>query len=197
MAVDYRGLNTVTQHESYQLPLIHSIIQKQAKCRRFTVLDMKKGYHQMPLAEGSRPFTAMTTPHGLWQWKVMTMGAKNGNAAFQRMMDWILKDLECATPFVDDVIISSSGDTEEALIHNHMKDLTDVLNKLREHNLICDKYKAQMFQREVEFCGQVIGRGKRKPCPGKLSCLEKWQQLKTVSELRSFLGFCNWYHDYV
>jgi hypothetical protein len=127
----------------------------------------------------------------------MPMGAKNGNAAFQRMMDWILKDLDCADPFVDDVIVFSTGDTEEELIHNHMKDLCTVLNRLREHQLVCDKSKAQMFQREVEFCGQLIGHGMRRPAPGKLSCLEKWQRPKSVSELRSFLGFCNWYHDYV
>ena len=197
LVVDYRALYSVTQHDSYELPLINGIIQKQCKRRMFTVLDMKKGYHQMPLDEASRACTAMTTPHGLWQWKVMPMGAKNGNAAFQRMMDWVLKDLDCADPFVDDVIISSEGETDEELITNHMADLCKVLDTLRQHNLVCDKSKVQMFQREVEFCGQIIGHGKRKPAPGKLTALEKWNRPKTISELRSFLGFCNWYHDYI
>ena len=107
---------------------------------------MKKGYHHMPLASESRACKAMYTPHGLWQWKLMPMGAMNGNAAFQRMMDWILKDLECASFFVDDVINSGSGDTEEELIHNHMRDLCAVLGRLMEFNLVCDKFKAQMFQ---------------------------------------------------
>ena len=197
LVVDYRALNAVTQHDSYGLPLISSLIQKQVKRRMFTVLDMKKGYHQMPLAAESRDVTAMTTPFGLWQWRVMPMGAKNGNAAFQRMMDWILKDLDCADPFVDDVIISSEGDTPEELIRNHMTDLCKVLAKFREHGLVCDMSKAQMFQDEVEFCGQVIGHGRRRPAPGKLRCLEKWRRPETITELRSFLGFCNWYHEYI
>ena len=173
LVVDYRGLNSVTQNDSYGLPLIGQLIQKQMKRRMFTVLDMKKGYHQMPLAEDSRKFTAMTTPFGLWQWKVMPMGAKNGNAAFQRMMDWALRDLDCADPFVDDVIISSEGDTPEELLANHLRDVRRVLERFRELNLVCDMSKAQMFQDEVEFCGQIIGHGKRRPAPGKLSCLEK------------------------
>ena len=197
MVVDYRALNTMTKHDSYGLPLISELLQKQTRRRMFTVLDMKKGYHQMPLDEASRPCTAMTTPSGLWQWKVMPMGAKNGNAAFQRMMDWVLADLDCADPFVDDVIISSEGDTDEELIENHLRDVRAVLTRFREHQLVCDMSKAQLFRREVEFCGHIIGHGKRKPSPGKLTCLEKWTLPKTVTELRSFLGFCNWYHDYV
>ena len=51
-----RGLNEVTVHDSYNLPLIDSLLQKQAAMKVFTVLDMKEGYHQMPLAKESRQF---------------------------------------------------------------------------------------------------------------------------------------------
>ena len=49
----------------------------------------------------------------------------------------------------------------------------------------------------MEFCGHILGQGKRWQSPGKLKALEKWERPRTVTELRSFLGFCNWYHDYV
>ena len=106
MVVDYRGLNEQTKHDLYSLPLTDSILQKQEKKRIFTVLDLKHGYHQMPLHEDSRPCTAMSTPLGPMQWKVVAMGAKNGNAAFQRMMDDLLQPVrDCSDPFVHDVII--------------------------------------------------------------------------------------------
>ena len=54
------------------------------------MLDLKHGYHQMPLHQDSRPCTAMSTPLGPMQWKVVPMGAKNGNAAFERMMEELL-----------------------------------------------------------------------------------------------------------
>ena len=47
LVVDYRGLNEQTEHDSYSLPLIDSILQKQQKKRIFTVLDLKHGYHQI------------------------------------------------------------------------------------------------------------------------------------------------------
>ena len=45
LLVDYRGLNEKTEHDSYSLPLIDTILQKQQKKRIFTVLDLKQGYH--------------------------------------------------------------------------------------------------------------------------------------------------------
>ena len=64
LVVDYRGLNEQTEHDSYSLPLIDTILQKHKKKRIFTVLDLKHGYHQMPLHPDSRPCTAMSTPVG-------------------------------------------------------------------------------------------------------------------------------------
>ena len=100
LVVDYRGLNEQTEQHSYSLPLIDTILQKQQKKRISTVLHLKHGYHQMPLHPDSRPSTAMSTPLGPMQWKVVPMGARNGNAAFQRMMKDLLGPVrDCADPF--------------------------------------------------------------------------------------------------
>ena len=112
LVVDYRGFNEQTEHDSYSLPLIDFILQKQQKKRILTVFDLKHGYHQMPLHEDSRPCTAMPTPLGPMQRKVVFMGAKNGNAAFQRMMEALSQPVrDCADPVVDDISIGSG--TEE------------------------------------------------------------------------------------
>ena len=67
LVVDYRGLNKQKEHDSYSLPLIDTMLQKQARKRIFTVLDLKHGYHQMPLHEDSRACTTMTMPLGPMQ----------------------------------------------------------------------------------------------------------------------------------
>ena len=200
LVVDYRGLNEQTEHNSYSLPLIDTILQKQQKKRIFTVLDLKHGYHQMPLHPDSRPCTAMSTPLGPMQWKVVPMGAKNGNAAFERMMEDLLRPVrDCADPFVDDIIIGSGrGDmTEDELIEAHEKDMHRVLSKLDKHNMVCKPTKASLFMRELEFAGHVVGHGQRRPMPGKLASLHHWEKPQTISELRSFMGFCNYYSGYV
>ena len=52
--VNYRGLNAQTQHDSYGLPLIEDMLQKQFWRKIFTVIDLKHVHHQMPLANESR-----------------------------------------------------------------------------------------------------------------------------------------------
>ena len=200
LVVDYRGLNEQTEHDSYSLPLIDTILQKQQKKRIFTVLDLKHGYHQMPLHPDSRPCTAMSTPLGPMQLKVVPMGAKNGNAAFQRMMEDLLGPVrDCADPFVDDIIIGSGTEdvTEDELIEAHEKDLRRVLSELEKHNMVCKPTKASLFVKEVEFAGHVVGHGQHRPMPGKLASLHQWEKPQTISELRSFMGFCNYYSGYV
>ena len=160
LVVDYRGLNEQTEHDSYSLPVIDTILQKQQKKRIFTVLDLKHGYHQMPLHPDSRPCTAMSTPLGPMQWKVVPMGAKNGNAAFQRMMEDLLGPVrDCADPFVDDIIIGFGTEdlTEDELMEAHEKDLRRVLSELDKHNMVCKPTKASLSVKEVEFAGHVVG----------------------------------------
>ena len=200
LVVDYRGLHEQTEHDLYSLPLIDTILQKQQKKRIFTVVDLKHGYHQMPLHPDSRPCTAMSTTLGPMQWKVVPMGAKNGNAAFQRMMEDPLGPVrDCADPFVDDIITGSGTEdmTEEELIEAHENDLHRVLSELDKHNMVCKPTKASLFVKEVEFPGQVVGHGQRRPMPGKLASLHHWEKPQTISALRSFMGFGNYYSGYV
>ena len=185
-----------TQHDSSTLPLIEDMLQKQHRRRIFTVIDLKHGYHQMPLAEESRACTAMSTPLGPLQWKVMPMGVTNGNAAFQRMLQNLLEPVrDCADPFVDDVIITS-GDPSmsyKELLEAHQRDVTRVLDLLVRHKITGSSDKATIAVSEVVFAGHIVGNGQRKPIPGKVAAIEHWEKPKTVSELRAYLGFCNYY----
>ena len=134
--VDYRGLNKHTKHDSYSLPLMDSILQKQHKKRILTVLDLMHGYYQMLMHEDSRPCTAMSPSLGSMQMKVVPMGAKNGNAAFQRMFEDLLQLVQDdADPFVDDIIIGSATEdmTDDELFEAHETDLCPVFG-------LCDKH---------------------------------------------------------
>ena len=50
---------------------------------------------------------------------------------------------------------------------------------------------------EVEVCGHILGGGTRRPAPGKLRAIEMWEIPHTVTGLRAFLGFTNYYSGYV
>ena len=200
LVVDYCSLNAQTQHDSYTLPLIEDMLQKQQRRRIFTVIDLKHGYYQMSLAEKSRACTAMSSPLGPHQWKVMPMGLTNSNAAFQRMLENLLEPArDCADPFMDDVIITS-GDPSmsyDELLEAHERDVTGLLDVLVRHKLTGSSDKATIAVSEVVFAGNVVGNGQRKPIPGQVAAIEHWEKPKTVSELRAYLGFCIYYSGYI
>ena len=197
LVVDFRALNEATITDSHPLPRIGEILQRQGKYKMWSVLDMKDGYHQVPLRREHRDLTCMSTPRGTMRWKVLVMGLKNGNAIFQRVMEEVLRDIDCADPYVDDIIVGSTGETEEELLINHEKDLRKVLETLKEAKLVADPKKTHLFVREVEFCGHILREGQRFPSPGKLMPIQKWQLPQTLTQLRGFLGLCNYYEEYV
>ena len=73
----------------------------------------------------------------------------------------------------------------------------EVLWELEKEKWVADSAKARLFMRRVEFCGHVLGGGKRTPAPGKLAAVQHWQVPTTVTALRAFLGLCNYYAGYV
>ena len=45
--------------------------------------------------------------------------------------------------------------------------------------------------------GHVLGHGQGTPIVGSLAALTDWERPTTISELRSFMGFCNYFSGYV
>ena len=90
LVVDYRRVNEATITDAHPMPLIEDILQRQGAFRVWSVLDMKDGYHQIPLKPEHRHITCMSTPCGTKQWKVLVMGLKNGSTIFQHVMGCVL-----------------------------------------------------------------------------------------------------------
>ena len=104
------------------------------------------------------------------------MGIKNGLTVFQRAMDHVLQGLDCADVYVNDIIIGSSGDTEEELLANHNRDARAVFDGLRKEESVASLSKTDFFVPSVEFCGHVLENGTRQPAAGKMLALERWEK---------------------
>ena len=49
----------------------------------------------------------------------------------------------------------------------------------------------------MEWCGNVLGDGVRKPMLGKLSAIAKWELPATVTALHTLLGFGSYYSTFI
>ncbi len=92
------------------MPRIEDILLKQGKFKIWSVLDMKDGNHQVPLKREDRHITCLSTPRGTKQWTMLAMGLKNAGTIFQRMMEWVMRDLPGVNVYIDDVIVGSTGE---------------------------------------------------------------------------------------
>ena len=134
-----RGPNGQTRRCNYPLPCIEDILVKQGACHIFSILDLKKAFHQQPLHPESRHMTCTCTPLGVFQWTVNVMGLMNAGVQFQQMMDDRLQPVsDVASPYIDDIIVGTKVEQGEDPIEVHKKDLLRVLQLLAKEKLICD-----------------------------------------------------------
>ena len=86
-----------TTLDRYPLPGIDDIFNKMVGATVFSKLDLRGGYHQMPVREQDWCKTAFWGANRvLWEWLVVPFGLKNAPPYFQRRMDEVLRGL----PFV-------------------------------------------------------------------------------------------------
>ena len=85
----------------------------------------------------------------------------------------------------------------EELIEAHFVDLCKVVEVLRKHQLTCNGAKTVLFATGVELAGQVVGHGLCRPIAGKLAPRVHWERPKNITQMRAFLGSCNYYSAYV
>ncbi len=100
---DFRRLNMVTVADSYPLPNMLDFASKAAGCTIFSKIDLRKGYHQIPVHPADIQKTAITTPFGSFEYLRMPFGLMNAGATFQRKVDRAVADLEAVFAYVDDM----------------------------------------------------------------------------------------------
>ena len=125
----------------------------------------------------------------------MFFGLTNSPATFQTMMDGIFQE-EVAQGwlciYMDNMIIATEDD--EIL---HKLCINHILDKLEKYDLFLKPEKCKFHQREVEYLGVIIGNGTVKMDPVKIQGIMEWPTPKTVKDVQSFLGFCNFYRAFI
>jgi len=94
--------------------------------------------------------------------------------------------------YMDDMIIATEDD--DAL---HELRVNHILNKLEKFDLFLKPKKCKFHQHEVEYLRVLISNGSVKMDPVKVQGISEWPTPLTVKDVRSFLGFCNFYQAFI
>ena len=193
LCVDYRQLNAKTRKDAYPLPRIEESLDALTGAKWFSTLDLASGYNQVPMAEKDKEKTAFCTPFGLFEFNRMPFGLCNAPGTFQRLMERIFGDqsFQSLLLYLDDIVIFSTS------FNQHLQRLEMVLSRLQQHNLKLKMSKCHFFQQEVKYLGHVISSAGVATDPEKTKAVAEWKHPSTVTDLRSFLGFCSYYRRFV
>jgi len=195
LCIDYRALNAITRKDRYPIPLIQETLRKIADARWFTKLDVKAAFNKIRIAEGDEWKTAIRTRYGLYEWLVTPFGPVNAPSTFQRYINYALRDYldEFCSAYIDDILIFSSGSRSD-----HRKKVLKVLDKLTEAGLYLDISKCEFECTSTKYLGYIIeaGRGLRMD-PDKVKAIKEWEAPTTVKGVRGFLGFANFYRQFI
>ncbi len=192
IVVDYRKINDITIPEPFDMPTVDSIVSRLGSAKFLSKLDLLKGFHQVPLDDNSKKYTAFSCKYGKFQYKRMPFGLRNAPATFQLLMQRVLRGLEeFALPYIDDIIIFSVS------FPNHLGHITAVLSRLQQHGLTIKRSKCAWCFQSFEFLGFVVGEGKLSIPQARVESLRAYVKPKTISQLRSFLGLVNFYSRFI
>ena len=187
ICVDMRVANQAIQRTRHPIPRIEELIDEMNNAKVFSKLDLKMGYHQIELEEGSREITTFITHKGLYRYKRLMFGMNSAPELYQHTLAQVLSDCEGVINYIDDVVVFGRNEEE------HKQRLTKVLEKLEKCGLTLNKEKCQIHLREIEFLGFHISAEGVKPTDEKITAISKARKPKDASEMRSFLGlvsFC-------
>ena len=147
---DYRRFNTITTDDRYPLPHIQDFNARLAGTKIFSVVDLAKGFHQVPMAEEDVPKTAIITPFGLFKFLQMPFGLKNAAQAFQRLMAGILRNVSFAFVYLDDILIASADPV------SHKRHLRELFSLLQENGISINRKKCTFGASEVHYLGHLV-----------------------------------------
>jgi hypothetical protein len=123
----------------------------------------------------------------------MPFGLSNAPAAFQRFMNDIFSDLldVCVIVYLNDILIYSDD------MSQHKKHIKEVLRRLWKHGLYTNAGKCEFHRDSVEYLRYILTSDGLRMAKDKVQTILNWPGPRKVKDIQSFLGFTNFYHQFI
>jgi hypothetical protein len=191
---DYWYLNSRTVKHAYPLLLILEIVDRVKRWTHFTKLNLCSSYNNVCIKEGDQWKAVFKTKWGLFEPTVMFFGLCNSLATFQSMMNNIFHnyvDEGWLHIYMDDLLLCRQS-------NNDMQQKTlKVVQWLQENNLFLKLEKCKFDIPRIKFLGMIISHDQVDMDPVKVQGVLDWPTPETVKQVRGFLGFGNFYSQFI
>eukprot|EP00210_Caulerpa_lentillifera_P001007 g970.t1 len=194
LCVAYCGLNQRTERQSHPLPHIRDLIEAASGNRFYSNLDAQSAFHSLLLTNLSQPLTGFTTGKASYCYQRMPFGLMNAPSTFSRAIRLVLQPTEerdCVSCFMDDCCVYSCS------FDRHLDDLTATLKALHVGGLRLNIHKCHFGYASVTFLGYQLSKQGIMTDSKKTDAIVRWSNPSSVTDIRRFLGLCNFYRAHI
>ena len=97
LTVDFRALNAVSEHDSYQLPILNDFVNSLHGCKIFSLIDFISAFHQISVHPDSVNKTCTITPFASFVWDYLLFELRNSAQRFQRFINQVTSDFDLSS----------------------------------------------------------------------------------------------------
>lgn len=193
MVIDLRRLNEQVIADEFPLPRQDEILQSLEGSQYLTTLDTLAGFTQLSIKPEDREKLAFRSHRGLYQFKRMPFGYRNGPAVFQRVMQGILAPFLWifALVYIDDIVIFSKS------FEDHLIYVEQVLKAIEEAKITLSPGKCHFGYQSLMLLGQKVSRLGLSTHKEKVDAIMELDDPKNVHDLQIFLGMMVYFSSYI
>ena len=191
LVIDYRKLNQVIENVVFPMPRIQDILMAWKGCRVFSTVDIRHAFHTVELDEASRAITAFACELGKWQFKFLPQGLKISPAIFQQRITDDLSHIPRSNPYMDDI---GNADKEP---DEHLSHMDVLFTTLGHKGYKLKLSKCHLLKKVIPFTGFNVSAQGASVSPTKIDDVQRLRPPRTISEVKSLLGFTSFLRGHV
>ena len=193
ICVDYRAVNDCAEETRHPVKNQQDVLRRLKGKKRFGVVDLRKGYHQVKLTRRASVILAVITHHGIVIPVTAPFGFHGLPAQFQYYVSTVVLgelDGNGVEAFIDDLNINAD-DFEEFL-----KLLEQVFVRLDKWDLRVNGSKTELNLPSCIYLGRHIDGEGRQHKEDRLAGIAKIQRPHDKHQTKSFMSLVNYFREH-
>ena len=166
LCIDMIRANKAINCERHPSPRVDDLVHNLNGATVFPKLDLRKGYHQVPLSPENRYITTFTTHKGLRRYTRLNFGTNSASEMFQNIISEQIRDIPGTINISDNVIIFDKTQAE------HDKALQAVFVRFSTTGLSLNKTKCEFNKNSLIFFGFIFSDKGISPDPRKVQAIQ-------------------------
>ncbi|QRW11147.1 Retrovirus-related Pol polyprotein from transposon opus [Ceratobasidium sp. AG-Ba] len=182
---NFAAVNKVTQIRPFPMGDLNAKQQAIAGHEFVSVMDLQAGFHAIPIAPESVPYTGFYVEgRGHYVYRRMPFGLTGAPTVFCEMIAEAFHDLlgKLLEVWMDDMATAADD------FDTGMQNLRSIFERCRTHKISLSAAKTVLFMTEATFAGARVSKAGIKPDPAKVRAILEWPEPKSVLDTMGFLG---------